>query len=421
MGRAIAYGIFLCLAFRPVVPANAGTHTARILVSALEQTPFSFFEARGDDGVAGPVGHRDVREGGCWKSQKRGPSVNQIIRIGMDTSKHFFQLHGVDTAERPVLRRKLRRKEMAGFFAKLPPTEIGMEACGAAHYWGRVLRELGHTVKLIAPQHVKPYIKRNKNDGRDAEGICEAMSRPTMQFVPVKTEEQQAALMLVGMRERLVARRTQLSNAIRGYAAEFGLTAAKGLDKIEPLLAKIAADEALPVLARDLFAMHGREYVQLQAELKKIEARLMAWHRANTDSRRLAQIPGIGPVVATTLVMKAPDPRLFPSGRHFAAWIGLTPKDHSTAGKTRLGTITRAGDEMLRSVLVAGATAVIQQARRGPGRASPSLLALLARKSSPKLAAIALANKIGRIAWKLLVTGESYHAGGKPIASAHAA
>ena len=347
--------------------------------------------------------------------------MNQIIRIGMDTSKHFFQLHGVDAAEHPVLRRKLRRKEMLAFFAKLPPTVIGMEACGASHYWARELGQLGHTAKLIAPQHVKPYIKRNKNDGRDAEGLCEAMSRPTMQFVPAKTAEQQAALMLAGMRERLVGQRTQLSNAIRGYAAEFGLIAAKGLDKIEPLLADIAADEALPVLARELFAMHGREYAQLQAELKAIEARLMAWHRANADSRRLAQIPGIGPIGATALVMKAPDPRLFPSGRHFAAWIGLTPKDHSTAGKTRLGTITRAGDERLRSVLVAGATAVIQQAKRGRGHPSPWLLALLARKSSPKLAAIALANKIARIAWKLLVTGESYHAGGKPIASAHAA
>jgi transposase len=227
--------------------------------------------------------------------------------------------------------------------------------------------------------------------------------------------------MLVGMRDRLVVRRTQLSNAIRGYAAEFGVIAAKGLDKIEQLLTEIAADEALPAMARELFAMHGREYAQLQAELKSIEARLMAWHRANADCRRLAQIPGIGPIGATALVMKAPDPRLFPSGRHFAAWIGLTPKDHSTAGKTRLGKITRAGDEMLRSVLVAGATAVIQQARSGRGRASPWLLALLARKSSSKLAAVALANKIARIAWKLLVTGESYDGARMPGASAVAA
>ena len=211
--------------------------------------------------------------------------------------------------------------------------------------------------------------------------------------------------MLAGMRERLVTQRTQLSNTIRGHAAEFGLIAAKGLDKIEPLLADISADEALPIMARELFAMHGREYAQLQAELKVIETRLMAWHRANADSRRLAQIPGVGPIGATTMVMKAPDPHLFPSGRHFAAWIGLTPKDHSTAGKTRLGKITRAGDERLRSVLVAGATAVIQQAKQGRGRPSPWLLALLARKSSPKLAAMALANKIARIAWKLMTTG----------------
>src|SRR6266852_7139250 len=259
----------------------------------------------------------------------------------MDTSKHFFQLHGVDAAERPVLRKKLRRNEVLAFFAKLAPTVIGMEACGAAHYWAR-----------MAPQHVKAYVKRNKNDGRDAEALCEAMSRPTMQFVPVKTEEHQAALMLAGIREQLIARRTQLSNALRGYAAEFGLTAAKGLDKIEPLLARIALDESLPTLARELLAMQGHDYARLQAELKAIEARLMAWHRANADSRRLAQIPGIGLIGATTLVMKTPDPCAFPSGRHFAAWLGLTPKDHSTAGKTRLGKITRAGDEMLRSLLV---------------------------------------------------------------------
>ncbi|MGZ6565518.1 MAG: IS110 family RNA-guided transposase [Solirubrobacteraceae bacterium] len=333
--------------------------------------------------------------------------MDQIIRIGMDTSKHFFQLHGVNAAEQPVLRKRLRRREVLTFFAKLPPIVIGIEACGAAHYWARELKKLGHEVKLIAPQLVKPYVARNKNDGRDADALCEAMSRPRMRFVAVKTAEQQAALMLAGIREQLIARRTQLSNAIRGYAAEFGLTAAKGLDKIEALLARIAQDESLPELARELFALEGRQYAQLQVELKAIEARLMAWHRANAASRRLAQIPGVGPIGATTLVMKTPDPRAFPSGRHFAAWLGLTPKDHSTAGKTRLGKITRAGDEVLRSLLVVGATAVIQQVRRGRGRPSPWLLALLKRKP-PKLAAVALANKIARIAWKLMVTGESY-------------
>ena len=346
--------------------------------------------------------------------------MNQIIRIGMDTSKHIFQLHGVDSAERPVLRRKLRRSEMSMFFAELPPTIIGMEACAASHYWARKLRELGHEVNLIAPQHVKAYVKRNKNDGRDAEALCEAMSRPTMQFVPVKTEEQQAALMLMGVRQQLIARRTQLGNAIRGYAAEFGLITAKGIDKIEPLLARIARDKSLPELAREMFVIQGRDYARLQVELKTIEARLMAWHRANATSRRLAQIPGVGPICATALVMKAPDPHAFPSGRHFAAWMGLTPKDHSTAGKTRIGKITRAGDEMLRSVLVAGATAVIQQAKKGRGHPAPWLVDLLARKS-PKLAAVALANKTARIAWKLLTTGESYNGARMPNASAVAA
>jgi transposase len=344
--------------------------------------------------------------------------VNQIIRIGMDTSKHIFQLHGVDAAEQVVLRRKLRRHQVLEFFAKLPPVVIGIEACGAVHYWARELGKLGHEVKLMAAQHVKAYVKRNKNDGRDAEGLCEAMSRPTMQFVPMKTEEQQAVLMLAGVRQQLIARRTRISNAIRGYAAEFGLIAVKGLDKIEPLLERIAQDQAVPAMARELFAFQGRDYVRLQTELKAIEARLMAWHRGNAISRWLARIPGIGPIGATALVMKTPDPGLFASGRQFAAWIGLTPKDHSTAGKTRLGKITRAGDEMLRSVLVAGATSVVKQAKHGRG--SPWLLALLKRKS-PKHAAVALANKTARIAWKLMVTGESYDGARMPGASALAA
>jgi transposase len=241
-----------------------------------------------------------------------------------------------------------------------------------------------------------------------------------MRFVPVKTADQQAALMLTGLREQMVARRTQLSNMIRGYAAEFGVTMAKGLDKIGPLLAQIAQDENVPALARELLAQQGRQYAQLQDELKEIEARLKAWHRSNADSRRLAQIPGIGPIGAPELVMKTPDPATFTSARHFAAWIGLTPKDHSTAGKTRLGKITRAGDERLRSVLMAGATAVVKQARRGRGHPSPWLVALLKRKP-PKLAAVALANKNARIAWKLMMTGQSYDGARTQNASAIAA
>jgi transposase len=230
-------------------------------------------------------------------------------------------------------------------------------------------RASGHSVKLIAPQLVKPYVKRGKNDAADAEALCEAMSRPAMRFVPVKTAEQQAALMLVGVRDRLIRNRTQLTNAIRGYAGEFGFTAAKGKGHLDPLLERIHADESMPTLARELFAAQAKEYAQLQAEIDEVEARLMAWHRPDECSRRLAKIPGVGPIGAVLLKMKTPEPELFRWGRQFAAWIGLTPKDHSTAGKVRLGVITRAGDEGLRSVLVVGATAVIQHVRRG-GRAT---------------------------------------------------
>ena len=341
--------------------------------------------------------------------------MNQISRIGMDTSKHIFQLHGVDAAEAPVLRKKLRRKEMVTFFEKLAPTVIAIEACGASHHWARLLQSAGHSVKLIPPQLVKPYVKRNKNDAADAEALCEAMSRPTMRFVPVKTAEQQAALMLVGVRDRLIRNRTQLSNAIRGYAAEFGITSAKGRTHLVPLLERIQADESLPVLARELFAIQAKEYTHLQEQIDAVDAKLMAWHRADECSRRVAKIPGVGPIGAVLLKLKTPNPELFRSGRQFAAWIGLTPKDHSTAGKVRLGVITRAGDEALRSVLVVGATSVILQVRRG-GRASPWLAGLLKRKA-PKLAAVALANKMARIAWRLMLTGETYTTKSVPAAS----
>jgi transposase len=326
----------------------------------------------------------------------------------MDTSKQFFQLHGVDAAEQPVLRKRLRRREVLSFFSRLEPTLIVLEACGGSHYWARELACLGHEVKLIAPQRVKPYVPRGKNDAADAAGLCEAASRPAMRFVPVKTTEQQAALMLAGVRDRLVRNRAQLANTIRGYAAEFGLVAAKGMARIEALLASAEADTALPELARELFAGLGREYERLETELVAIEAKLLAWHRASDLSRRLAAIPSVGPVIASLLVMKTPDPHVFRSGRQFAAWLGLTPKDHSTAGKQKLGAISRAGDETLRSLLVVGATAVIWQTRRGKGRnPSPWLVELLKRKP-PKLAAVALANKTARIAWKLMATGETY-------------
>jgi transposase len=315
----------------------------------------------------------------------------------------------VDRNDQPVLRRKLRRRQVLEFFSKLPAVQVGIEACGGSHHWARELAALGHDVKLLPAQHVKPYVRRNKNDAADAEAICEAMSRPRMQerFVPVKSAEHQAGLMLVGMRDQLIGRRTQVSNTIRGYAAEFGLIAAKGLDKIEPLLARIALDETVPELARQLFAELGQDYAELRARLDQLEIRLMTWHRANETSRRLAEIPGIGPICATGLVMKVPNPRAFRSGRDFAAWLGLTPKDHSTAGKLRMGVITRAGDEDLRRLLVVGATAVVQHVSKGRGRPMPWLAALIHRKPK-KLAAVALANKTARIAWKLMVSGDRY-------------
>lgn len=335
--------------------------------------------------------------------------MEQISRIGMDTSKRIFQLHGVDGADQPVLRRQLPRDRMLAFFKTLPPSVVALEACGASHHWARVLGAMGHTVKLIAPQLAKPYVKRGKNDAADAEALCEAASRPSMRFVPAKTLDQQAALMLATARERMVRHRVLLANAIRGHASEFGLVAAKGASHIAALLASVQADTTIPALARTIFAGLADDHARAEARIAELDAELQAWHKTSEVARRLTQIPGVGPVIASVLVMKTPNPQAFSSGRDFAAWLGLTPKDHSTAGKTRLGRITRAGDETLRSLLVVGATAVIWQTRRGATkRVMPWLTRLLDRKP-PKLAAIALANKIARIAWKLMASGEAYN------------
>lgn len=346
--------------------------------------------------------------------------MKQIIRIGIDTSKRVFQVHGVDEDERVVLRQKLMRDQVVAFFEQLPPTLIGLEACGGSHYWARVLRRLGHEVRLIPPQYVKPYVKRGKNDALDAEAICEALGRPTMRFVAIKSEQAQADLMLQTTRAMLVREQTRIANAIRGQAAEFGLTTAKGLGKVAPLLARIADDKALPETARQAFALLGRQLEAVDKEIGALDAKLKAWHRTSETSKRLTGIYGIGQKIATTMTMKVTDPQLFRSGRHFASWIGLTPKDHSTAGKTRHGVITRAGDEELRSLLVVGATAAIQQARKGRGPYAAWVNKMLARKP-PKLVAVALANKMARIAWKLMVTGESYDVNYQPQLRAKAA
>ena len=333
--------------------------------------------------------------------------MSQYTRIGIDTSKAVFTLHCVDDAGQAVLRTNLRRAQMVPFFSKLSPTEIVIEACGSSHHWGRELSALGHYVRLIPPQYVKPFVKRTKNDRNDAEAICEAGGRPGMRFVPVKSADRQAQAMVLKVRETLVGQRTQLANAVRGHAAEFGVIAGKGIKQIAPLLEAIEAETSVPAEAREMFALLGREIEHLDTRLAEIKTKLVAMHKAIPLSQLLATIPGIGAIIALTLAIEV-DPAEFKSGRHLAAWIGLTPKEHSTGGKQRMGGISRAGNERLRRLLVTGATAVIRFAvRPGNKQATDWLLKLLARKPR-KLVAVALANKIARTAWAMMTSGEAY-------------
>ena len=334
--------------------------------------------------------------------------MEEITRIAIDTSKAVFTLHGVDAAGRAVLRRNLRRQDLVPLFRKLPPLEVALEACGGSHHWGRTLQALGHRVRLIPAQYAKRFVKRARNDRNDAEAICVAAAQPSIGGVPVKSAGQQAGAMLLSVRELLVRQRTQLVNALRGHAAELGLVAPLGEKGLAQLQAEAAtADEAaVPAEAKEALALLGREVERVEARLAAIDAKLTRRHRADPLSRRLAKIPGVGPVTALSLAARV-DPSQFQSGRHFAAWLGLVPRERSTGGRQRLGGISRAGDERLRALLVVGATAVIQHAKPGRPGASAWPPRLLERKPR-KLAAVALANKTARIIWAMMTSGEAY-------------
>ena len=335
--------------------------------------------------------------------------MTEAITIGVDIAKSVFQIHAVDAAGEPVIRRQLRRRQILPFFKKLPPCLIGMEACATSHHWAREIAKLGHEVRLMPPRYVKPYVKRNKNDAADAEAICEAVRRPNMRFVPIKTAEQQSVLMLHRTRQLFVRQRTSLINAIRAHMAEFGIVAGIGRNGVEVLLKLIAEgkDERMPAAARACLMALAAQLELVKRQIVEADRRVLAWHRSNETSKRLEAIPGVGPLIASALVASVPDPAVFRSGRDLSAWIGLVPKQHSTGGKERLGNISKAGNRYLRKLLVVGALSVIRRAKQLGYTRHPWLVRLLERRST-KIAAVALANKIARIAWAMMVRKESY-------------
>jgi transposase len=334
----------------------------------------------------------------------------QITTIGLDIAKNVFQVHGIDAAEKVVVKKQLRRNKLMAFFKALPPCLIGMEACATAHYWARELTKLGHEVRLMPPKDVKAYLKRNKNDAADAAAICEAVRRPTMRFVRVKSAEQQGQLMQHRTRDLLMRQRTQLINALRGHLAEFGIVAASGDAGLKELLAIVAndRDERLPSDARACVIVLAAQLEAAQTMLGSLNKRIMKQHRADAASQRLETIPGIGIIGASAIAATVSDPTVFRSGRDFAAWIGLVPRQDSTGGKQKLGPISKQGDRYLRRILVVGAHSVLRRAKENPLK-YPWLTQLLARRPF-KVVAVALANKMARIAWALLAHGGTYRA-----------
>lgn len=333
--------------------------------------------------------------------------MKQVITIGLDIAKNVFQVHGVDEAGQVTLQRKLRRAGLLSFFAKQPACVVGLEACASAHYWARELKKLGHDVRLVPPSHVKPYVKRGrKNDAVDAAAICEAVTRPHMRFVPIKTEEQQAVLMLHRARRLLMTQRTMVGNAIRSHFAEFGIIAPLGETGLATLItvALDAADQGLPQAAREALAMLAAQWRDSAARIEALDLEIAARHRADSDSVRVATIPGIGALIASAIVASIGDASRFDNGRQFAAWLGLVPAQNSTGGKTVLGRITKMGDSYLRTMIIVGATSALRVEAKKQG----SWAARLLDRMSWRQASVALANKMARTAWAILAHGGTY-------------
>jgi len=334
-----------------------------------------------------------------------------VTTIGIDLAKSVFQLHGIDADGEVVFRKKLRRAGVLDFLRDLPPCLIGLEACATAHFWGREIGALGHDVRLIPPAYVKPYVKRQKNDAADAEAICEAVTRPNMRFVPVKSTERQGVLMLHRSRDLLMRQRTMILNAARAHLAEFGIITAQGPHKVLTLIQAIEVSDGpeLPQMARAALSSLSNQLATLTEEIRALERRLLAWHRADETSQRLATVPGIGVITATALAASVPDPAVFKNGRQFSAFLGLVPRQSSSGGKERLGRISKMGDGYLRRLLVVGATSVVRRAGSNLSATGAWVRSLLEHKPT-RLVTVAVANKTARVAWAILSRGEAYRA-----------
>jgi transposase len=334
----------------------------------------------------------------------------QISTIGIDLAKNVFQVHGVDASDKPMLKKQFRRGQVIEFFGKLPPCLVGMEACATSHHWARELKKLGHDVRLMPPSYVKAYVKRGKNDAADAEAICEAVTQPSMRFVAIKSAERQSALMLHRARDLLIRQRTQLINAMRAHLAELGLVAQKGREGLQELVRTVAeaGDDRLPSDAGFACQAVVAQLQAVQMQIAGLDKRIHQAHRANPASKRLEAIPGFGVIVSSAIVATMTDPEAFKTGREFAAWVGLVPRQNSTGGKQRLGSISKQGDRYLRRLLIVGALSVVKSARTRPDK-HPWVVALLARRPA-KVVAVALANKMARIAWAMLAKGKTYRA-----------